>query len=123
MVDRTVIIAGSRTIDDKSKLTSIISTDDLAQRMVEMVHGGAKGVDQTAKEIVEEHWDNTEITCFEPDWEEHGKAAGPIRNQEMAEYADSLIAIWDGESSGTRSMIEKALDENLDIHIYNLSKD
>ena len=36
----------------------------------------------------------------------HDKAAGPIRNRQMAEYADYLIAFWDGESRGTRNMIE-----------------
>lgn len=64
------------------------------------------------------------ITCYEyeADWDKHGKAAGPIRNQEMAEYADALIAVWDGESRGTRDMIDKALDEGLDIYVHIVEK-
>lgn len=122
MSKHTVIIAGSRTIQDKSKLMTIIANDDFCQWMDELVHGGAKGVDTIAEEIIREHWDDTEVTVFEPDWDEHGKAAGPIRNQEMAEYADKLLAIWDGESSGTHDMIDKALDAGLDIHIENLEE-
>ena len=123
MSKHTVIIAGSRTIQDKSKLLSIIANDDFCQWMDELVHGGAEGVDTIAEEIVREDWENTEVTVFEPDWDKHGKAAGPIRNKEMAEYADKLLAIWDGESSGTRDMIEKALDEGLDVHVEVFSDD
>ena len=41
------------------------------------------------------------------DWNKHGKAAGPIRNRQMAEYADCLIAVWDGKSRGTKNMIDE----------------
>jgi hypothetical protein len=46
-----------------------------------------------------------------------GRKAGPLRNQEMAEEADALIAIWDGQSAGTRSMIEEAHKLGLDVEI------
>jgi len=45
------------------------------------------------------------IKRFPADWDKHGKAAGPIRNRAMAEYADALLAVWDGESKGTANMI------------------
>jgi hypothetical protein len=41
---------------------------------------------------------------FPANWEEYGKAAGPIRNNEMAQYADVLILIWDGQSRGSSNM-------------------
>ena len=34
---------------------------------------------------------------FDTDWNKHGRAAGPIRNKQMAEYGDALLIIWDGE--------------------------
>jgi len=57
------------------------------------------------------------ITQFPANWKRYGKAAGPKRNQEMANYADVLIAFWDGKSRGTKHMIELAKNRNLKIKI------
>ena len=51
------------------------------------------------------------------DWDKHGKAAGPIRNAEMAEVADALIAFWDGQSRETKSMIDLARKKGLQVAI------
>ena len=69
------------------------------------------GVDYLAVKWAEFNWWPRNI--FWPDWDRHGKAAGPIRNKEMAEFAAPdgyCIAFWDGESKGTQSMIEYAED-------------
>jgi hypothetical protein len=44
---------------------------------------------------------------FPADWNKFGKSAGHVRNQAMADYADILLAFWDGKSTGTKSMIKK----------------
>lgn len=116
-----VIVAGSRSVKDYPTVErAIISNypNDSAPRSwdeCEIVHGGAEGVDTRASEFATRY--ELVERVFEPDWDEHGKAAGPIRNEEMAQYADVLVAVWDGESSGTRDMIEKALDHGLDTHV------
>ena len=51
------------------------------------------------------------------DWDKHGKAAGPIRNAEMAEVADALIAFWDGQSRGTANMISLAKSKGLSVAV------
>jgi len=99
-----VIIAGSRSVVG-------INLDDIIAEsgfeITQVVSGGAlQGVDR-----IGEQWARSNsIDCkvFEPDWAQYGKAAGPIRNREMAKYADALIAVWDGESKGTKNMIETA---------------
>ena len=55
-------------------------------------------------------------------WDKHGNSAGMIRNSQMADYADGLIALWDGESRGTKNMIETASKNGLCIFMYNKSK-
>ncbi|OGT59969.1 MAG: hypothetical protein A3E01_07735 [Gammaproteobacteria bacterium RIFCSPHIGHO2_12_FULL_63_22] len=55
---------------------------------------------------------------FPADWDGLGKGAGPARNQQMAEFADVLVAFWDGYSNGTRDMIERALKRGLELHVY-----
>lgn len=43
---------------------------------------------------------------FYPNWKTHGSYAGHLRNEDMGNYADALVAFWDGRSTGTRHMIE-----------------
>jgi hypothetical protein len=63
-----------------------------------------------------------QITKFPPNWTKYGKAAGPIRNKQMAEYAclhnGGLIVIWDGISIGTKNMIDEATKLGLSIYVY-----
>lgn len=68
-----------------------------------IVAGGARGVDRAAEDI--SIIDKIPNRIFPADWDEYGNAAGPIRNREMADNADALIALPDSESVGTRDMI------------------
>lgn len=49
----------------------------------------------------------------------YGNAAGFIRNQAMADYADALIAVWDNRSKGTADMIRKAIGRGLPVFVYD----
>jgi hypothetical protein len=109
------IIAGSRDIRDYDVLKEAIAYADYGIP-TEIVSGAAQGVDRLGERFAKEL--DVECTQFEADWDEKGKAAGPIRNKEMAEYGDCLLAIWDGQSSKTRSMIEKAHEEGIPVSVY-----
>lgn len=105
-----LIIAGSRDINiSRPFINSLICYYNLM--VTEIVSGGARGID-----LVGEEWalemrtlcgDNSvKTTQFFPDWNKHGKKAGPLRNKEMADYADALLLIWDGKSKGSKNMKE-----------------
>lgn len=97
-----LIIAGTRTLEVSIYLIeSIIKHFNLDP--TEIVSGGAKGVDK-AGETFAVYTDSLDVTIFQADWDKHGKAAGPIRNREMSQYADALLLIWDGESRGAANM-------------------
>lgn len=108
-----VIIAGGRDFDDyplmKRKLDLLFSlvTPD------EIVSGAAKGADTLGERYAKEH--NIPLTLFKADWEQYKKAAGHIRNAEMAEYADTLVAFFDGSSRGTKNMLDVAAKKGLNI--------
>lgn len=117
-----LIIAGSRDLDGISYVSdALLDSPWSMEKLSEVVHGGADGIDSSAEEWA--NLFNVSTTVFEPDWDKHGKAAGPIRNAEMAEYGDALVAVWDGESRGTRSMIEKALDEGIEVYVKVVDDD
>ena len=107
------IIAGSRTIVDKIFIKKAIRNSKFI--ITEIVSGGARGVDSIAIEIAKE-W-SIEYVVFPAQWNIYGKSAGFIRNKQMAEYSDALIAIWDGESRGTLNMIETASKFGLEIFV------
>ena len=72
----------------------------------EVVCGMARGADALGARYATEN--GLGIAKFPAEWDAWGKAAGPIRNAEMAKYADALLAFWDGKSRGTMNMIENA---------------
>lgn len=107
-----VIIAGSRTATVKQVDAAVRGALRAGWTITEVVSGGARGADTYG-----ERWTD-KVKRFPADWDKHGRAAGPIRNQAMAEYADALIAVWDGESKGTRDMISRARARGLKVFIY-----
>lgn len=107
------IIAGSRGID--SYYVVDFAIHDSGFNITEIVSGCARGVDQTAEKWA--WYNDIPVKKFPADWDKHGKAAGPMRNREMAAYADALVAIWDGESRGTKNMIHEARKAGLDVYI------
>lgn len=104
-----VIIAGSREGVDEGlvwEMLSHISWTEYPFPISEVVCGEAKGVDTYGKS-----WgrgNNIPVTSFPADWKMHGVVAGHLRNAQMAEYADALIAFSHDESKGTEGMIAKA---------------
>lgn len=110
------IVAGSRSITDYKTVHSAIY--EAPWIITEVVSGGAPGVDTLGEQAAAEF--GIPVKLFPADWNKHRRAAGPIRNQQMAEYADALIAIWDGVSNGTADMIRRAKHHKLRIHIIKV---
>lgn len=100
-----LIIAGPRDYTDKDKVFREIDLFRKKYGINEIVSGGATGVDTLAEEYANLH--QIPFQLFPADWEKYGKAAGPIRNQQMAEYGNVLLA-FDRGTKGTKNMIKTA---------------
>lgn len=109
-----VIIAGTRDFNDYHAVKSTVART--CWEINEVVSGGASGADALGEEY--ERHNSIPLKIFKADWNQHGKAAGPIRNKEMATYADALIAFWDGVSKGTMNMIQEARNAGLKVYVY-----
>lgn len=99
------IIAGCREFTDYNLLKSKVDYYRKDNAITEVVCGGATGADALGENYAVQN--GIPVKGFPADWNKHGKAAGPIRNRQMAEYADCLIAVWDGKSRGTKNMIDE----------------
>ena len=53
-------------------------------------------------------------------WDKFGDATGPKRNQQMAEIADAAVVFWDGQSAGSKNMIECADKKNIPCKIISV---
>lgn len=112
------IVAGSRDITGFNIVEQAIR--DSGFEITELVSGGARGVDRLGEKYAKEH--NIPIKQFIPDWDKFGKSAGHKRNSQMADYADALVAIWDGVSKGTAGMIADATQKGLKVYVKDISK-
>lgn len=114
-----VIIAGGRDLTDYE--VCLRGVEHSGFDITEVVSGHARGADTLGEQFAKQT--NLPLKLFPADWSKHGRAAGPIRNNAMAAYADALIALWDGSSKGTRHMIQQARKLGLPVHIeyYNWS--
>ena len=108
-----VIIAGTRYKDKANKIPFddfkliVEAVERSGFEITEVVCGMAIGVDKLG-----EQWaiaNNIPVKEMPANWNAHSKAAGPIRNRQMAEYADAAVIVWDGISDGSRNMINEMI--------------
>lgn len=97
-----LIIAGSRTIPPEG-YAAIDRAITKPHVITEIVSGKAKGADALGEKWANRH--RIPIKQFPAQWEVYGRLAGRMRNRQMAQYGDALLAVWDGKSRGTGNMI------------------
>ena len=112
-----VIIAGTRDFNDyaflKKNVDYFLQGINPNNEEIEIVSGNARGADKLGERYAKEH--NLPVKLFPANWDKYGKRAGYLRNQEMANYADMLIAFWDEKSKGTKHMIDIAKKQDLTV--------
>lgn len=109
-----VIVAGSREGFVARNVFEAIEESNFL--ITEIVSGTARGVDKDGEYYA--RCNKLSLKQFPANWNLYGKAAGHIRNKEMALYADALVAVWDGKSPGTKNMIETMKSLNKPVYVY-----
>lgn len=88
---------------------------------VEVVTGGAHGVDQLAEQCARMRGLN--VIVLPAAWHLHGRRAGIIRNAEIVARSTKLVAFWDGESRGTADAIAQATKAGLPVVVVRSLRD
>jgi hypothetical protein len=120
-----VIIAGGRGFSDFELLTDsldrILSKAFKARDEVRIISGTAQGADRMGEQYAVDH--HLEVDRYPADWDRYGRSAGYKRNVQMAKVATHLVAFWDGQSRGTKHMIDIAVRLGLTVVVvyYNTS--
>ena len=126
MKELRIIIAGSRDFNDykllKASIRDILKNTSLESvNKIKIISGTARGADQLGERFAKQF--KLEVVKFPADWDCFGKRAGYIRNEEMAKYSvkdgnyGMLVAFWNGESKGTKHMIDLAKKHGVEIHV------
>lgn len=111
-----ILVSGDRDWIDKDTIRRCFACLDRFPGQITLIHGDCRGLDRTAGEVAREKgW---QVIAVPADWNQHGKAAGPIRNKEMLDMNPDLL-IWFhddlGRSRGTSDMIRQATGRGLKI--------
>ena len=88
----------------------------LPENVTEIITGGARGIDRCAEEYAKKK--GLKLTVFLPDYKKYNRGAPLIRNREIIEAADEVIAIWDGRSKGTKYSIELCRKNKKKVTVY-----
>jgi hypothetical protein len=133
-----LIVAGSRSITDYECLRWALVDSGIwkaHKKSIEVVCGMAKGADALGLDFAKKNglqwhpfpadWDDIKapgaVVKVRSDGVMYNARAGHDRNQRMADFADALLLLWDGKSTGSRDMHSRAIKKGLSTHAYRFS--
>ncbi len=107
-----VAIIGSRNlmVNDLEKY--------LPEGVTEIVSGGARGIDNCAGNYARAN--GLKLTEFLPEYDKYGRSAPLKRNLQIIEYADCVLAFWDGQSRGTKYVIDNCKKKNKNVSVFTI---
>ena len=105
-----VAVIGSRnlTVEDLGKY--------LPEGTTEIVSGGARGIDTCARDYASAK--GFKLTEFLPEYKKYGRGAPLKRNLQIIDYADCVLAFWDGQSRGTKFVIEHCKAQGKPVRVF-----
>lgn len=114
-----LIVAGGREFNNygllAAQITDMAVHGSLRAKAVSIVSGMARGADALGAQFAKEN--NVKLYAMPADWDKYGKRAGFMRNSDMGNFADGLLAFWDGKSKGTAHMIDYMKQLNKPVHV------
>lgn len=119
MADFRVVICGGRDFSDYGLLCERCDyylQNKIGDNII-IVCGKARGADTLGEQYAKER--GYTIEYYPAKWDEYGKSAGFIRNKEMVDVADAVIAFWDGSSHGTKHTIDIAKEKGINVKVVH----
>lgn len=105
-----VAIIGSRGLNVTNQ------QDYLPPETTEIISGGARGIDTCARNYAISH--GLKLTEFLPEYDKYGRSAPLKRNITIIEASDLVLAFWDGQSRGTKFVIDNCKRLGIEVRVY-----
>lgn len=119
-METRIIVCGGVHFNDYEDFINKMDPLVESYENVTLISGHAKGADTLAEKYASEK--GIPIKVFPAEWTKYGKAAGPIRNRAMLDYAKEqnpvVVAFWNGKSRGTGNMIKQAQKAGVECRIF-----
>lgn len=112
-----IAVVGSRNVD-RSAFDMILG--QLPAGCSEIISGGARGVDFYAKMAAKQL--QVKYTCCHPNYKKYGRTAPLLRNVQIVDKADCVLAFWDGHSRGTMHALIYCIKCRKPFKIYLFNK-
>lgn len=116
-------VVGSRTLKDyqlvSTEIKNLVGENRDIPNLHYIISGGAAGADTLAELYAKEN--GVKMKILKPDWQKYGKKAGILRNKDIVENANFLLAFWDGKSPGTKHIIAYAKIKNLPVKVVKIN--
>lgn len=113
-----VVIGGLRSYENYKEFCNYVDfclSEISTKGEIIIISGHCSGTDMMAEQYAKEK--NYILEIYPAEWKKYGRAAGPIRNRQMVENADYVIAFWNNKSRGTKNLIECARNRNIPIKV------
>ena len=114
-----VLVCGDRNWTDRDLIKLILSNLDGYRQEITIIQGEARGADSLAREVAFEL--GYLVEGYPAQWEQYGRAAGPIRNREMLDTEpDFVIAFHSNleQSKGTKDCVEEARRRGIPVEVF-----
>jgi hypothetical protein len=108
-----VLVCGGRDYNDFDRLEDELNRIERAYGVITIISGCARGADSLAIKYAETYGDD--VLKFPADWDKHGRAAGPIRNQQMLDEGKPDLVIAFPGGKGTMDMINRSKKANIEV--------
>jgi len=113
-----VAIVGSRTFLNRKSIEVVIQHLLKDDPELVIVSGGAHGADTIAEQLARQLCTHAPVV-LPADWQKHGRAAGPKRNQQIVDYCDRLVCFWDGASRGSADAVRRSIASGKPTHVFH----
>ena len=117
---RIILVCGGRDYDNRMELYGALDALNFQQPILGLIHGGAKGADSLAGDWMRDKINDGHKDCwmavYPAQWDLHGKAAGPVRNQQMLDQNPGieLVVAFPG-GTGTADMVKRATAKGVKV--------
>ena len=106
-----IAVIGSRSFNDYELMKSVLSGFDIDS----IISGGAVGADALGKRYSAEN--GIEIIEYLPEYDKYGRGAPLVRNKQIVNESDFVIAFWDGKSRGTKYTCDYAKKQGKQVNV------
>ncbi|MDY6915880.1 MAG: SLOG family protein [Candidatus Cloacimonadota bacterium] len=111
-------VIGSKKFNNFQLLTSEIEKEN---NLTKIISGAAPGTDSLARRYAIQN--NIPLLEFPPDYAKNGAEAKHVRDRQIVDHSEKVLAFWDGVCQGTKYTMNYARQQNVPVRVVWVGKE